>query len=201
MRTQSIQPLHLQASARPAARRTRHSWWTITLHWASVAAILLATTAILWRELIDDEPLRVQLMDLHRQAGLFVLAALGLRLLVRFGVGMADHAGEMPALMRWAARGAHLALYVMLLALPVVGWAASNAHAVRVKLFGLLTLPSLVGDDPDLADTLTDIHLWMSWGLLLLVVAHAGAACWHHYVRRDGVLAAMLPMIEPQKKN
>jgi len=98
--------------------------------------------------------------------------------------------------MRWAAQGAHLMLYAMLCALPVVGWAASNAHAVRVKLFGLVALPSIVGDDPDLADLLTDVHLWMSWGLLFLVVAHAGAACWHHYIRRDGVLAAMLPMIK-----
>jgi cytochrome b561 len=196
MRTQSIRPLQIHASVRPAAERARHSWWTIALHWASVVAILVATTAILWREIVDDEPFRVQLMDIHRQAGLFVLVALGLRLAVRLGVGMADHAGDMPALMRWAARGAHLMLYAMLCALPVVGWAASNAHAVRVKLFGLVALPSIVGDDPDLADLLTDVHLWMSWGLLFLVVAHAGAACWHHYVRRDGVLAAMLPVIK-----
>ncbi len=194
MRTQSIWPLHVPTFAHRAARPAHHSWWTIALHWSSVLAIVAATAAILVRQAVENEALRVQLMDLHRQAGLFVLVALGLRLLVRFSVGMDDHAGNLPTLVQWAARGAHLALYVMLFALPVVGWAASNAHAVRVKLFGLVALPGLVHDDPDLADTLTDIHSWLAWGLLALVVAHVGAACWHHFIRRDRVLAAMLPM-------
>jgi cytochrome b561 len=194
MRTQSIWPLHVPSLAHRAARPTHHSWWTIALHWSSVLAIVAATAAILVRQAIENEALRVQLMDLHRQAGLFVLVALGLRLLVRFGVGMDDYAGDLSTPVRWAARGAHLALYVMLCALPVVGWAASNAHALQVKLFGLVSLPGLVHDDPDLADTLTDIHSWLSWGLLALVVAHVGAACWHHFVRRDRVLAAMLPV-------
>jgi len=196
MRAQSIWPLHVPAFARRAARPAHHSWWTIALHWSSVLAIVVATAAILLRLAIDKDALRVPLMDLHRQAGMFVLVALGLRLLVRLGAGMEDHAGNLSTLMRWAARGAHLALYAMLFALPVIGWAASNAHAVHVKLFGLVALPMLVRDDPDLADTLTDLHSRLAWGLLVLVVLHVGAACWHHFVRRDRVLAAMLPMIK-----
>lgn len=195
MRTQSIWPLHVRTTAYRGARAAHHSWWTIALHWSSVLAIVVATAAILVRQAVDNDALRVPLMNLHRQAGLFVLGAFVLRLLVRFSVGMDDYAGHLPVLVRWAARGAHLMLYVMLCALPVVGWAASNAHAVGVKLFGLIALPALVHDDPDLADTLTDIHSWLAWGLLALVVAHVGAACWHHFVRRDGVLAAMLPTI------
>jgi cytochrome b561 len=196
MRTQSIWPLHAHASAQRAERPARHSWWTIALHWSSVLAIVAATAAILVRSAVENEALRVPLMDLHRQAGLYALVALGLRLLVRLSVGMDDYAGDMHVLARWAARGAHLMLYVMLCALPVVGWAASNAHAVRVKLFGVVALPGLVHDDPDLADTLTDIHSWLAWGLLALVVAHVAAACWHHFVRRDRVLAAMLPTVK-----
>ena len=49
--------------------------------------------------------------------GLFVLMALGVRLMVRFSVGMADHAGELPIVLRRAAQLAHLALYAMLLLL------------------------------------------------------------------------------------
>jgi len=195
MRFQSIRTPHVPALARPGANSAHHGAWTVALHWSSVLAIVVATVAVLWREWIEDEPLRVQLMDIHRQAGLFVLVALGLRLAVRFGAGMADHAGDMPILLRRAAQAAHLALYALLFALPVLGWAASNAHAVHVRLFGLVALPNIVSDDPDLADTLTDLHLWVSWVLLFMVVSHAAAACWHHFVRRDGVLAAMLPMI------
>jgi len=182
-------------SARPAAEAGRHSVWTIALHWASVAAIVVATAAALGRDATENAAMRTVLMDVHRQAGLFVLVALGLRLIVRLTAGMADHAKDLPMLMRWAALAAHLALYAVLLVLPMLGWAGTNAHGVTMKLFGLLPLPNIVGDDPDLADELTDYHVWAAWALLGLVIAHAAAAWWHHAVRRDGVLAAMAPWI------
>jgi cytochrome b561 len=172
----------------------QHSIGTVFLHWASVVALVVAASSAIACEWIEDDRLRGLLMDIHRQSGNFVLLALGLRLAVRFSVGMADHAADLPPWSRIGARLAHWALYGLLLALPLLGLAASNAHATRVTLFGLLALPPLVGADPDLADRLTDCHLWGSWLLLALVVLHIAAALWHHFIRRDGVLAAMLPM-------
>jgi cytochrome b561 len=102
----------------------------------------------------------------------------------------------MPLLLRAAAQLAHLALYAMLLTLPILGLAVCNAHGVDVSVFGLFQLPSLVAADPDLADELTDYHVWAAWGLLALVSAHVVAALWHHAVRRDGVLVAMLPALK-----
>ena len=184
------------ATSAPPVRRAhyaRHSPWIIALHWFSVLAMVVATAAILARELVEIQSLRIALMEMHRQSGLLVLLALGLRLAVRFKTGMADHAGDMPKIMQWAAQMAHLALYAMLLALPLLGWAVCSAHGTPIKLLGLIPLPDLVGADSDLADTLTDYHVWAAWGMLALVVAHAGAAWWHHAIRRDGVLVAMLP--------
>jgi len=97
--------------------------------------------------------------------------------------------------MQRAALGAHLALYALLLTLPLLGLATSQAHAVHVRLFGLLQLPMLVPADADLADTLSDWHVWLAWALLVLVALHVAAALWHHAVRRDGVLHAMLPAV------
>ena len=176
--------------------RQRHSGWLIALHWGTVLAIVLALVAVWWRDAIEDKALRNFLMDSHRQLGLFVLLALGLRLAVRLGVGMKDFAAKAPPLMHLAAVAAHIALYAALLALPLLGWASSNAHGVEMRLFGLLPLPMLVADDPDLADTLTDWHLWASWGLGALVLAHVAAAAWHHWWQRDGVLSAMLPLVK-----
>lgn len=175
---------------------SRHSGWTVLLHWSSVLAIVVSASSALAREWIENEPLRVLLMDIHRQSGNFVLVALGLRLAVRFTVGMADHSAGMSILLRIAAQLAHVGLYALLLALPLLGLAVSNAHEVRVSLFGLFTLPPIVQPDADLADTLSDYHVWASWVLLFLVATHFAAACWHHVVRRDGVLVAMLPLLK-----
>ena len=198
-------PIDREAEAAPGRalalpRHQRHSGWTIALHWSSVIAVLIAAVAALWREAIEETALRNLLMDVHRQAGLYVLVALGMRLVVRFTVGMADVTKDMHFLLRWAAQGAHAALYVVLFALPMLGWAGSSAHGVSLRLFGLLPLPSLVQDDPDVADTLTDYHLWAAWALLGLVLMHIGAAIWHYRVRRDGVLAAMAPWVRRSKR-
>jgi cytochrome b561 len=184
-----------RTATQTSTAKLHHSPWTITLHWITVVAILVCAIAALSRELTEDKALRIILMDIHRQSGLIVLVAFVLRLAVRFRVSMANHAGEVSSLERRAAQLAHFALYVLLLAMPLLGLAVSNAHAVQIKLFGLIPLPMLVGEDSDLADTLTDYHTWGAWALLALVVAHVGAACWHHWVRRDGVLAAMLPLV------
>ena len=183
----------MSSASEPAAR---HSRWTIALHWGTVLAIVLAVVAVLWREAIDDKDgkaLRIVLMQLHRQAGLLVLLALAARLLVRWRVGLARQAQAASPWALRAAQAAHLGLYGLLLAMPLLGLALSQAHAVDVKLFGLLPLPTLVEEDPDLADRLDELHAWGAWLLGGLVAAHAGAALWHHFVQRDGVLRAMWP--------
>jgi cytochrome b561 len=49
--------------------------------------------------------------------------------------------------------------------------------------------------DSELAGVLSDYHVLLAWILLIFVGMHAAAALWHHFVRRDAVLAAMLPSL------
>jgi cytochrome b561 len=177
----------------PNAMTGKHAPATILLHWGTVIAIIMAVAAIYLREATEDKWIRQTLLDLHRQLGLLILVGLGLRLAVRFAVGLADHTRDMSVLLRWAAWMAHLALYAMLLAVPVLGWAASNAHDVKIHLFGAIPLPNLVHADSDLSDTLDDYHKWSTWAMGGLVLLHVTAALWHHYIRKDAVLSAMLP--------
>jgi cytochrome b561 len=172
---------------------TRHPALTMALHWGTVAAIIVSVSAMLLRDVLEDDAIRASLLGVHRQLGLAVLLAAGLRVLVRVSRPFANHGGPMPLLMRLAASATHLVLYGLLLALPLVGWALMSAHEMTLSLFGLVNLPPLVQEDADFADTLGNIHVWLAWGLLAVVFAHAAAALWHHHVRRDGVLRAMLP--------
>jgi cytochrome b561 len=82
---------------------------------------------------------------------------------------------------------------LLLIAVPISGWAASNAHAINLKLFAVMPLPNLVSPNTDLADTLDDYHKWASWAFGVLVLEHTLAALWHHYIRKNSVLVAMLP--------
>jgi cytochrome b561 len=173
--------------------RPKHPMLIVALHWGTVAAILASVGAMFLRDAIEDTAGRQVLLQIHRQLGLAVLIVVGVRILVRLTRRLADHSAGMSAVMRLAVRGAHILLYCLLVALPLVGWALTSAHGISFKVLGVVHLPQLVAADSELADTLSDYHIWLSWVLLALVSVHAAAALWHHFVRRDAVLAAMLP--------
>ena len=166
---------------------------TRVLHWGTAVAIVIAVAAMFIRDAVEDKLLRQLLLEIHRQLGMLILITAVLRLAARLRIGLADHAPGMAAALRRTAEAAHGLLYGMLIALPLVGWALSSAHGITVALFGAVPLPKLVTPDSELADTLSDYHVWLAWGLLLLVGMHVAAAAWHHFVRRDAVLRAMLP--------
>jgi cytochrome b561 len=182
----------------PSTPRTRaagshHPALTVALHWITVAAIVIAVVAMFVRDAIEDREWRQFLLGMHRQLGLLVLVGAGVRIAFRLRRGLADHAPGMATALRWAAKAAHIVMYGVLLALPLLGWAVTSAHGISLTFLGGLPLPRFLEADSELADTLTDYHVWLAWGLLALVIAHVAAALWHHFVRRDGVLRAMVP--------
>jgi cytochrome b561 len=185
------------ASGAGSAARVEHSQKqpaaTIAFHWATVIAIVIAVAAVYLRDAVEDKAARAMLLELHRQLGILVLLSVPLRQVARYLVGHRDLSAGVPAILRWGARLAHGMLYAFLLTIPLIGWALTSAHATDLRLFELVSLPSLVAPDSDLADELADYHAWLAYGLMALVFVHALAALWHHYLLRDSVLVAMLP--------
>jgi cytochrome b561 len=164
----------------------------VVLHWLTVACVVLAATLILTRDQVDGRAIRMWLLEGHRHFGLFVLMLFFARVVLRIRLGKLPSDNGSSKCVRIAAGLTHVALYALLLGLPLLGWALSSAQDKPVHLLGL-TLPALVGADEDLADTLQAWHLDAAWILLGLVSLHVAAALWHHFFLRDGVLRMMLP--------
>src|SRR2546423_7964694 len=175
------------------ATAMRHATATILFHWATVLAVVISVSAIYLRELTENDAIRLVLLDIHRQLGLLILIGVPLRIATRYWLGFAKVTAGMAALLRWAASATHVALYASLLALPILGWAATSAKGINVSLFGLAPLPGLIAPDPDIADALIDYHQWGAWALLAVVGLHGLAALRRHLVRRDGALVPLPP--------
>jgi len=163
------------------------------LHWLTLLLIVLGVASVLSRELSDDKAIRTVLLAAHRTAGLLVLWTVVLRLLSRWVVASDAVNAGLPRHLHLASRFGHAALYLGLTAIPLLGWALSNARGQHVMLFEIFPLPNLVDRDRDLAESLEGWHENLAWGLMTLASVHALAALWHHHIRKDHVLRSMLP--------
>lgn len=185
-------PMPLPEQAPTAARVLPLPTSMRVLHWLTVLCLAMAATLILLRTELDGRALRQWLLEGHRHFGLLVLVLFALRVGLRLRLRTLPPGPPASLPMRLAAGTTHVAMYGLMLALPLLGWALSGAFGKTVYFFGI-PLPALVAPDGDLGDTLGMWHLNAAWALLALVLLHIGAALWHHLVLRDGLLRRVLP--------
>lgn len=171
----------------------RYTRTAIFLHW--LVALGLVGTFILgfYMEDLPLSPNKLKLYSWHKWAGMILL----LLILVRLTWRITHKAPELPATMgsmaKLAAHAGHWVLYALMLAIPVSGWLMSSAQGFQVVWFGVLPLPDLVPKNAALGELLNDIHVVLNYTLLVAVMGHIAAALQHHFIKKDGVLARILP--------
>lgn len=126
----------------------------------------------------------------HKTGGVLILGLMVLRIGLRVTLGKPGYAHPLPMLQRVASEVVHGALYLLLLAMPVLGWLATAAGDFPVEFFHL-HLPPLIGTNEALSERLYAWHGAVGWALLGLIVVHVGAALYHWLIRRDGVMQRM----------
>lgn len=171
---------------------TRYGLVSQLLHWVMAVLILLQFTWA-WRiQQLGIGRERYEMVNQHKSIGLTILALLIIRLLWRYFNPPPDPV-SMPLWQQRAMQWVHGLIYLLLLALPPVGWAMSSAAGFVVSWFDVFDLPALVAQDDALKELLRDIHAFLAWTLAVLVLGHIGAALHHHFLRRDDSLLRMLP--------
>ena len=164
---------------------------SIGLHWITALLIIgLSIVGLLMTEL-PNSPLKMQVYALHKSFGLTVLALTVLRLAWRFIAGTpTDLPG--PRLQTLAAKAVHGLMYFLLLAMPLSGWLFNSAAGFPLRWFNLVQLPKLfTGYNPALKHLAHELHETGFYVLAALLLVHAGAALFHHYVLKDDTLKRM----------
>jgi cytochrome b561 len=100
--------------------------------------------------------------------------------------------GDLPPWQRRIARATHDTLILLLIVIPILGWAAASSNGMDPKLFGLITLPPIAPRKSVLGDTAGAIHIVLVYVLLALIVLHVAAALHHYFVRRDRVMQRII---------
>lgn len=175
------------------ATKTSYSGVAKVLHWLSALMIVLAVGLGIAMTNAQPGQTQNQLYDLHRSFGALILLVAGVRLLWRlYDPPPAPEAG-MPEWQRRAALYTHRLLYLILIVLPLLGWAGTSAFRAKIMIFGLFELPPILPENRAVSEVLLEMHELLAFTLCAILVVHIGAALHHHFVRRDSTLKRMLP--------
>lgn len=175
------------------------------LHWLIAAFIVVQVALGLYmtRGALGHQ-LKFELYQLHKSMGITVLMLMAVRVFWRFLATTPAWPGHMRQWKRRAARNTHIALYALLLMVPLSGWAMISAvyspFSFPTQLFNTIPWPHIpaienlsVGQKKTVEPYLKNVHAALGWVLLALVLLHVAAALRHALILKDGVMLRMVP--------
>lgn len=161
------------------------------LHWLMAVLIIGLFGMGVYMADLEMSPDKLKIYGLHKSFGILVLGLVIVRLIWRLSNPVPENEAGLSKLETGTATTVHYALYALAFLIPLSGWAMSSFAGFPVSVFGLFTLPHLAAPDKTMVQQVKDFHWYFALTVILLACAHAGAALYHHFIRKDNVLRRM----------
>ena len=181
---------------------TTYTRTAIALHW--IIAVLIIGQLIGGKVMLamDPAPLKYEIFQLHKSFGLIILALSVLRLIWRLTHKPPALPGGMKPFEKIGAKLSHIGFYVLMIGIPLAGWilVSASTRQITTKIFKTVTVPDVPGvtRSEGFENLMKDVHEYMAYGVIVLLVLHVGAALKHHMVNKDDVLSRMLTFVKPK---
>jgi cytochrome b561 len=160
------------------------------IHW-TMAAMILAMLFIGVGLVTTATARYTELVSIHRPLGIAILALVLVRIVNRWINRPPPLPRSVPPLQRLAAHASHLALYGLMIAMPLIGWGMLSAAGYPIVFYGPLQLPPILPQNAAMYAGLRTAHSVLAYLLFATILLHLGAALFHGLIRRDGVLESM----------
>lgn len=176
-------------------KNTDARWGAVSqlFHWVIVVLILVMAYLGLTMGDLPNGPRKINIYALHKSIGLTILALVVLRVLWRVYAGAPAPVSGTPPWQQRIASATHFLLYALLFAIPLSGWVLNSSAGYPLQWFKLFNLPAITGRSDSVHEAAEGAHELLFWVLVVLVLAHAGAALYHHVFQGDATLTRMLP--------
>lgn len=187
----------LDTSTGTQGSAVRYGFAARLLHWLVAVLVIVQIPVGLYMvargEATNFDALTGHLYDLHKMTGFTLLWLMVLRILVRVTRGAPPPVATLTPFERTASSAVHHLLYVLLLIVPLLGWAGISAYPA-LNIFGLFNLPAILPANQPLANKILSVHGLLAVLLGVLALLHIAAALQHRFIKRDGVLRRMWPL-------
>ncbi|MDP2761148.1 MAG: cytochrome b [Sideroxyarcus sp.] len=172
---------------------TRYGSPLIALHWLTLLLFIAVYATIDLRELYEkgSDP-REALKTWHFMLGMLVFIFVWLRIAARFSGPIPGINPEPAKIQMLSAKLLHLALYALMIGMPLLGWLLLSASGKVIPFFGL-ELPALINVDKELAKQIKEVHEFIGTAGYYLIGLHVAAGLYHHYIKHDDTLLRILP--------
>ena len=166
------------------------------LHWLVAVLILLMIPAgLIMVQAGLERPLQDALFIFHKNVGSRLIVIVALRLAWRLTHRPPDLPARLPSWQRRAAAASHVALYVLMVAMPLSGYVRVRAGGYPIEALDAMGVPALVPRSEALAKAASTFHQVAAFALIGVIAIHVGAALQHALIRRDGVFQRMWPPV------
>ena len=173
---------------------TRYSRIARLIHWTMAILILaMIPVGVIMTQPDLNRSLQNTLFIFHKNIGILLLMLIVVRLVYRLTHKPAPLPAELPDWQHRAAGLSHLAIYTLLIIMPVAGYIRVKAGGFPIESLDALGMPSLVMRSDALAEIAKAAHYFGGFFLAGLVAMHIGAALHHGVIRKDGVFSRMWP--------
>lgn len=177
----------------PFASAVKYTLPAMALHWVVAALLLVGFGMGQYMTELAFSPQKLRLYSWHKWVGITVLGLVLLRVVWRLTHRPPPLPEQTPLWQRHAAALSHAALYLLMVCIPLSGWAYSSASGIPTVLYGWWALPDWMPRDATWAERLQWIHVTLNGVLAALVAVHLAAAIKHQWWDRDGLLNRMWP--------
>ena len=173
-------------------RNTKTGYGSIArlLHWLMAICIFGLFGLGYWmRTLTYYSPYYKTAPELHQGIGLTLFALLVFRFIWKLANPSPEHAG-LSTLEHKGSTLLHWGFYALILSVMIAGYFISTLDGRAIHYFSLFDLPS-VYTQKGLEKLAGKLHWILAYLTIALAVLHAGAALFHHFIKKDRVLVSM----------
>lgn len=179
-----------------ALRYSRGAMW---FHWIIAALVIVNLVLGLYH---DDfgKAATAWIMFFHKATGILVLGLSVARLLWRLGHRPPPFDAVLRPWEALLARLTHWLFYVLMIAIPLTGWALSSSNGRATNFFGLFEIGLLPVPRTDGAhDLFEDAHELLGKLMIVLILLHVAGALKHHLQGHRHLIGRMAPWLHRQR--